>query len=180
MRKLLPLILLSALILTGCGENALESRYESFARELGEREDLSFTAELRCEYPDRSVRFALAYQETKEGETVTVLSPENIAGIRALRREGGTSLEFEGLILDTGDLDPYGLSPMNALPLLTDSLRRGHPDSLWTEGEDTLLSLVRDDHLTVRVRFDRDMRPVQAELYSDDRLTVFCEISDWR
>ena len=75
MRKLLPLILLSALILTGCGENALESRYESFARELGEREDLSFTAELRCEYPDRSVRFALAYQETEEGETVTIPDP---------------------------------------------------------------------------------------------------------
>ena len=180
MRKLLPLILLCALLLCGCGENAIESRYESFAQELNGRQDLGFTAQLRCEYPDRTVCFTLHYQEAEDGETVTVLLPENIAGIRAVRREGSTSLAFEGLILDTGDLDPYGLSPMNALPLLTDTLRHGHPDSLWTEGEDTLLSLIRDDHLTVRVRFDEDMRPVQAELYSDDRLTVFCQITDWR
>ena len=180
MRKLLPLILCCALLLCGCGENAVERRFESFTRALNERTDLAFTAQLRCEYPERTLRFTLDYQAAEDGESVTVLSPENIAGIRATRADSGTRLEFEGLILDTGDLDPYGLSPMNALPLLADTLRHGHLDSCWTEGEDLLASLIRDDHLTVRVRFDPAMTPVQAELYSDNRLTVFCELSEWR
>ena len=182
-RFCLPLALLlalSALLLSGCGGRAAEKRYEDFSAELAAAEGLSFRAELRCEYPDRQLSFTLAYRLQGEEETITVLAPEEIAGIAARRTDGGTALEYDGLILETGDLDPYGLSPMNALPLLTDRLARGHLDSWWTEGEETVLCLVRDDHLSARVSFDAQMRPLRAELMSDESMSIFCEIEDWR
>ena len=121
-KVLLTLMILAALTLTACGGRAVRNRYDAFAAELAGRESLSYTAELRAEYPDRSVCFTLRYEKDAGGERVTVLAPALIEGISARVTEEGTALQYEGMILDTPPLDPYGLTPMNALPRLTEAL----------------------------------------------------------
>ena len=109
------------------------------------------------------------------------MQPESIAGIRARLLPGQTKLEYQDLILDTGDLNKAGLSPMSALPVLVEALRSGHLDSHWQEGGEPVVQLVLDDELSARVRFRPDsMTPTHAELICGDTVTVYCDLTDWR
>ena len=180
-RICLPLLLLCALLLTGCGSSAAENRYRAFSEELAARDTLYFTARLQAEYPDKSVTFKLRYALADGDQTVTVVEPDSIAGIRARLLPGETLLEYDDLILDTGNLDKNGLSPMSALPVLVEAMRSGHLDSHWQEGDSPAVKLILADDMSVTVRFQPDsMTPAYAELLSDSTVTVRCEISDWR
>ena len=179
MKKLCLLVLCLAL-LTGCGSGRETERRRQLAEALSARRDLGFTADLRAEYPDRTVSFRLGYEEDEGGCTVRVLEPEEIGGVSVHLGPDGAQLRFEELRLDTGPLDRYGLSPLSALPALTRALREGRLESAWTEGEQTVWELAADDHLTVQVWLDDELRPQRAELISDGRVSVFLEISAWR
>ncbi len=178
-KALLSVLILFSLLLSGCGNRAAVSRFEAFSDDLAAAEDLSCTAKLRAEYPDRSVDFTLAYRRDAAGEEVAVLAPERIAGIRARVQTDSSALVYEGLILDVGPLDAYGLTPMSALPRLTETLLRGAVDSHWEEDGLHVYRLILDDHLSATVWFSEAMVPVRSELASDDNVCIFCELSEW-
>ena len=179
MKKAFALIpLVFALLLSACGNAALQ-RYESFSQQLQEQDTLSFTAALTASYPDRTVQFELRYTLEDGLQRVTILSPERISGISASIKLGKTALEYDGLSLDTGDLNAYGLSPMSALPLLIEALRHGHADAFWTEDGMDAVELLYDDHARANVWFDGEGLPCRAELISDDVVVVNCEIKNW-
>ena len=93
---------------------------------------------------------------------------------------GGTQLQYDTVVLDTGALDNFGLSPMSSLPVLLGAMRTGHLDSHWEENGMTVLQLEPEDELKCRVWFESEsMTPTQAELISQGRVTVYMEISDW-
>lgn len=181
MRKYgLPLLLALALLLSGCGgDRAARARYEEVSRRLRKAEVICAEAKLRCEYEDRSVEFRLRCKADDDAVELEVLEPELIAGIRASVESGGTRMEYEGMILDLGPLDPYGLSPLGALPLLLDTLRSGHLDSHWEEDGAPVWQLTRDDHTGVTVWMSPDFKPLRAEILSDDQVRVFLELTDW-
>ena len=180
MKKSLILIplLCCLLLLTGCG-NAAQERFESFSRELSGRDSLSFLAELTAAYPDRSADFTLRYTLENGVQRITVLSPQRISGISARVEKGGTALEYDGLILDTGDLDARGLTPMSALPLLVDALGNAHADAFWEDEGLDAVELQYDDHTLVRIWFGEDALPCRAELLSDGLVTVSIIIKNW-
>ena len=125
--------LAAALLLGGCGANRAAGQQAALAQALCARRDLCFEAQLRAEYPDKTVRFRLDYRENEGGCCLTVLEPEEIGGISLQLSSDGTQLRFEGVTLDTGPLDRYGLSPVSALPALTQALRSGHLERAWTD-----------------------------------------------
>ncbi len=179
MKKALLPVLLCCLLLSACGDRAAQSRYEAFADALSSAESLAFTAEVRCEYPERSQRFTLRYEKEAGVQRVTVLAPQLIEGVSATLGEDGAALCYEGVTLDTPPLDPYGLTPMNALPKLVSALATALPDTHWEEDGCAVYRLVPDDHLAVTVWFTEGMKPLAAELASDGNVGVFCELSDW-
>ena len=78
-----------------------------------EQEGLLWEAELQCDY-------------VPGGEsTVEVLSPETIAGVRAVISDTDWRLEYEGDCLDIGDLSSQEISPAACLPRLMNALRDG-------------------------------------------------------
>ncbi len=179
-RILLPLLLMTCLFLSGCGDDAAEKRFADFSEELAAKETLSFSSDMRVEYADRTLEFTLVYARDAEGQTITVLKPERIAGIRAHLAPGSNTLEFESLILDTGPLDPYGLTPMNALPKLVELLGTGHFDAHWESAGSMVYRLILDDHLSASVWFDPSaMIPTHAEIQSDETVHIFCDLYDW-
>ncbi len=98
-----------------------------------------------------------------EGSELEVLAPAEIAGVRArLGAEGGAALEFEGLVLDAG---AGGENPcaLTALPLLCSALRSAHVALAWTEGSESVLSLVPEDEYGITLRLGEDGAPVYAE-----------------
>ena len=180
MKRLLCLLLPLCLLLSGCGRNRAAERYESFAAALRERQDLCFDAAVRAEFEDRRMDFALSYCDTEEGCTVTVLEPEELKGLKARLGPDGAELSYEGLVLDAGDLDEFGLSPMNALPLLAGTLRDGHLERAWQEDGLTVWELTADDEHSLSLWVDEDLTPRRAELYSQGRTAVYLDFTDWR
>ena len=179
-RWILPLLLTLALLLTGCGKNQAEEDFAAFSERLNHLQSLSFTAKVRAEYENKTARFTLSYREDGDGGVVTVLAPELIQGVSAHVRPGGTTLEYDTVVLDTGSLDALGLSPLSSLPVLLHALRVGHCDSYWEEDGKTVLQLVPDDDLKCTVWFEKgSMHPLRAELITDGRVTVVVELSDW-
>ena len=61
--------------------------------------------------------------------------PEIIAGISARIAGDGTALVYDGMILDTGELDAYGLTPMSALTVWFDEQMRPLKAELVSEGQ---------------------------------------------
>jgi hypothetical protein len=178
-KRLVLLPLLFCLLLGACG-NAGRDRFEAFSARLNQSEALCFTAELKASYPDRQALFTLRYALEDGVQRVTVLAPDSISGVSARVEAGSTALEYDGLILDTGDLDEYGLTPMSALPLLADALGRGYADAYWTEEDLDAVELLYDDSTRVRVWFDAEGLPCRAEIQCGDRVTVSCGIKNWQ
>lgn len=178
--KKLCLLFALCLLLTGCQRRDIKAQFDAFSTRLQDTAMLSFTANIRAEYEDKTARFTLGYEENAEGGTVTVIAPELIKGVKAHVSPGGTSLEYDTVVLDTGALDNFGLSPMSSLPVLLGAMRTGHLDSHWEENGMTVLQLEPEDELKCRVWFEPEsMTPTQAELISQGRVTVYMEISDW-
>lgn len=180
-RICLPLMITVCLLLCACGDSGqMKDAYEDFSARLEQTDSLSFTAAVRAEYEHKTARFTLSYAEDGERGTVTVRKPELIAGVSAHVERGGTSLEYDGVMLDTGDLDEFGLSPMSALPMLVQAMREGYLDSFWTEDGKAVYQLIPSDSLICTVWFEPEsMTPIRAELTSGGRVKLFADISDW-
>ncbi len=176
--KRLCICLLCLALLCGCGSRENVER-ERFSEALSARHDLRFTADLRAEYADKSVTYRLRYEEDPQGCTLRVLEPEEIRDMSLRLDKTGAQLRYDEVSLDTGTLDRYGLSPVSALPALTKALREGFLESSWVEEGQTVWELTADDGLRVQVWLDGDLIPQHAELLSDSRVSVICEIEDW-
>lgn len=176
MRRALWILLLPTLLLSGCA-NSAETGFERFRSLLPGT--VHVTAELRCEYDERSASFTLRCDETDGGTVVTVLAPQEIAGVSAKLGAGLSQLSCDGVTLDCGDLNDFGLSPVTALPTLLRALREGHAESYWTEGGCTLCDLTLDDHVSAEVTLSETLSPIAAELRSDGRVRVFLTFVDW-
>lgn len=179
-RILIPMLLCAALLLSACGKSRGESEFKTFAERLNKLDTLSFTANVRAEYEHKTARFVLTWEENAEGGRVTVQAPELIRGVSAHVSPGSSTLEYDSVVLDTGSLDSFGLSPLSSLPAMLRAMRIGHVDSVWEEDGKTVVLLEPGDELRCSVWFSKgDMKPLRAELISDGRVTVYVEISDW-
>ena len=176
MRRALWILLLPTLLLSGCS-NGAKTGFERFRALLPDA--VHVTAELRCEYDDRSVSFTLHCDETDEGYHVSVLSPQEIAGVSVKLGAEMSQLSLDSITLDCGDLNDFGLSPVTALPTLLRALREGHAESYWTEGDHTLCDLTFDDHVSAEVTLSETLSPLSAELRSDGRVRVFINLTNW-
>lgn len=181
MKKLcLSFVLCAAMLLSACSGAAARGRVESFSEALCAAEALSFQARVRAEYDDKTAEFTLEYASDEGGCYVTVLSPEMIKGVRAHISDGSTALEYEGVRLDTGALDDFGLTPMSALAIMVDALRDGYLDSVWEEGDVLSALFIPSDELGVELRLDKyTLTPIGAEISSGGRVRVFAEIENW-
>ena len=180
-RCILFILLCAALLLSACGRSRGEGDYRAFAERLGALDALSFTAQVRAEYEHKTARFTLAYEQDSEGGRITVVAPELIRGVSASVKPGSTTLEYDSVVLDTGSLDSFGLSPLSAIPTMLRAMRDGHVDSIGEENGRRMVTLEPDDGLKCSVWFNKaDMRPLRAELITDGRVTVYVEISDWK
>lgn len=182
MRKIfLPLAAALCLLLTGCGSKAYQQQHQALQQRMGQSPVLSFRADIRAEYPDKTARFTLGYSRDESGAVVEILAPKLVAGVKARLEPDGSSLEYDGLMLGTGDLDSHGLSPMSCLPLLVSCLERGTLDSGSQDGADSVLELQDSDDLRCRVWLSgAELLPSRAELISEGRVMVFADIHDWQ
>lgn len=96
-------------------------------------------AAVTADYGRRVCEFVLDVEWTPEETRVTVLQPETVAGITATVQAGESTLEYDGLSLDTGPLDKDGLAPVSAVPVLLTAAAEGFITQCRMEPEGSLL-----------------------------------------
>lgn len=133
MRRKLCALMMILPLLAGCGRGEHEGGNSADELALAIRaEYLAMTAcaatvDITADYGQRVYEYTLAVSWQKDGETVlTVLAPENIAGITARIKDGSTLLEYDGASLETGLLTGDGLSPVEALPAILNYILSGY------------------------------------------------------
>ena len=114
------------LLLTGCGGGAGESPAAEARAPYRDMAGCAMEAAVSCDQDGTLWQADLRCAYTPEGETtVEVLSPETIAGVRAVLSGGEAALEYGDLCLNAGTVSAEDLSPMACLPELMDALREG-------------------------------------------------------
>ena len=124
------------LLLTACGgAGAGEADAASLRDAYHDMTGCTMEAAVTCSQWDRVWQAELRCEYVPDGEiTVEVLSPETIAGVRAVLDGDTLTLEYEDLCLNAGTLSSQSVSPMACLPRLMSALRDGW---LLEENEET-------------------------------------------
>ncbi|MGM9536822.1 MAG: hypothetical protein ACI3VN_00650 [Candidatus Onthomonas sp.] len=139
LRKGVLMTLSLALLLSGCGPG--EAKPEQEALKLRETYQnltgFQAQAEVTADYGDRAYQYTIQCSGNAQVGSLTVIAPESIAGAGTAWADGKTSLDYEGISLETGQLSPDGLSPADALPVLLTACASGAVvESGWTDWEE--------------------------------------------
>ena len=86
-------------------------------------------AVVTADYGQRVYRYELSAAVNGEEALLTLTAPETVAGLTARIEEDEGWLEYDGAILETGELAPGGLTPMGAIPALLETARSGYLDA---------------------------------------------------
>lgn len=148
-------------VLTACqggGENT--NKAETLARNIRtkylESAACSGHWDLTADYGQRIYTYGIDWTWDRDAETrLTITDPENVAGTAAHIAKGETSLEYDGVILETGPLEEAGLAPMDAIPSFLTCAREGFLAECVLEDWDGVSQL----HVTCR---DPEKQPGQG------------------
>lgn len=180
MRKALLFAPMLMLLLTACGGGGekvdpaaeLQAQYAALSAAVME-------ADVTCHYADEVRDYTLLCEYTPSESTVTVLSPDNLAGISATVADGTLHLNYDDISLDAGGYSAAAISPVAALPRLMAAAGGGYitEQSEETVNERSCLRLAcdlpDDESALYTTWFDQDtLLPLRSEITIDGE-TVF-------
>lgn len=152
------------------------------------REGCSGAMELTADYGQRVYAYTVEFSGTvKDGMTLVITEPEEVAGITAKISEGQTYLEYDGVQLETGPLNEEGLSPLDALPTFLTAMESGYIAETGSEmiGETEVLRICcRDPEMDpgqgteTIVWFDKEQKTLlRGEIRRDGFTVIQSEFS---
>ena len=136
-RSLLICVLMMTLSLSACGGGGGGSEAEELALTI-RGEYLAMTscaaqAVVTADYGQRVYRYELSAAVNGEEALLTLTAPETVAGLTARIAEDEGWLEYDGAILETGELAPGGLTPWGPSPPWLETARSGYLDTCVLE-----------------------------------------------
>ena len=182
MRKVLLFAPMLMLLLTACGGGEEDDVVARLQQQYAAVESATMEAEIVCHYDDEVREYTLLCAYSPDKSTVTVLAPENLAGISAQVENGTLTLSYDDLSLDAGTYSAAAVSPVVALPKLMRAAAWGYPaeQSEEMQGERTCVRLGCDlsgEPGTMYVTwFDKEtFLPLRSEICVDG--TVLFEVT---
>ena len=191
MRKLLFCVPMMILLLSACTGGAEGNEAEELALQIrGEYLAMSSCAGQAAITPDcgqRVYQYELAVAVDGEETTLTLSAPDTVAGITARVTGQDGQLEYDGLSVETGPLDPEGLSPVSAVPALLEGARSGYIVSCALEEDGALLRMDCGDPegtpgtgSEVSLWFDASTHALsRGEISVDGFRAILCEFTDF-
>ncbi len=187
MKRLFAAATLAAVLLGGCAARETDGRavtlQETYAALRGWTCHADVCVVTEAETTPYTLEAAYDGTETR----VSVLAPEALAGIGALVRDDGTlSLEYDGMTLAAGSLDP-NVSAANAVSVFLDAVARGaaveQGREVFEQTQDALRLCFEREHAgeTLRVAgwFDENDVPLYAEIERDGEILAYLEFTDF-
>lgn len=190
MRKCLICVLMTTLLLAGCGKAGVSEAEELALTIRGEylaMDGCAARAAITADYGQRVYRYELAVAVSGEETVLTLSSPETVAGLSA-RLDGEESLlEFDGVSVETGPLDGNGLTPVSAVPALLEAAKSGYITACALEEDGTVLRVDCGDPAgspgtgtETALWFDAATHALtRGEISSDGFRVILCEFSDF-
>ena len=185
-----PVILLPLLLCACGGENAENDLVLDLREDFRTMDTWAGQMDVTADYGQRVYEYTVSFAGSREeGTVLTILAPEEAAVITAEAKEGRTWLDYDGVRLETGPLDPAGLSPMDALPALLEAMKTGAVTETGTENDgarEILLVTTGDPGLPAGrgretvFRFDKSRKALlEAEIRSDGAAVIRCVFSEF-
>ena len=120
-----PMILLLALSLAGCGKSERDTA-EGLRSRFVETSGCTMEAAVSCDQYGTLWRGVFRCSYVPDGESIVeALEPESIAGVCAVLDGEKQSLRFAGKNLNAGAVSAEAISPAACLPRMMDALRGG-------------------------------------------------------
>ena len=190
MRKLLLCVLMTTLLLAGCGKAGVSEAEELALAIRGEylaMDGCAARAAITADYGQRVYQYELAVAVSGEETVLTLSAPETVAGLSA-RLDGEESLlEFDGVSVETGPLDETGLTPVSAVPALLEAAKSGYITACALEEDGAVLRVDCGDPAgspgtgaETALWFDVSTHALtRGEISSDGFRVILCEFSDF-
>ena len=127
MRKALLFAPMLMLLLTACGGGEEKDLTADLQGQYAALEAATLEAGITCHYDGEIREYTLRCDYAPEKSVVTVLSPENLAGISATVDKEMLTLSYDDISLDAGSYSAAAVSPVAALPRLMEAAASGYP-----------------------------------------------------
>ena len=186
-------VLMITLLLTACGgageehgpmEQALAIRGEYLAGQ-----DCTARLDVTADYGQRVYTYTVDVTVSDGRTTLQVVAPEEVAGVTAHLDGAQGSIEYDGTMLETGELSADGLTPLSAVPALLESARSDFIGGCTREmlGERTALRVQCHDPAAqpgtgreTTLWFDADSHVLlRGEISQDGRRVITCEFAEF-
>ena len=144
MRKCVICVLMTTLLLAGCGTAGVSEAEELALTIRGEylaMDRCAVQAAVTADYGQRVYQYEMAVSVNGPETVLTLSAPETVAGLTARLSGEENLLEFDGVSVETGPLDGDGLTPVSALPALLEAARSGYITACALEEDGTLLRM---------------------------------------
>ena len=184
MRKALLFAPMLMLLLTACGGGGEKDVAASLQQQYAAVSAATLEADVTCHYEGEERTYTLLCAYTPEKSNITVLSPENLAGISATLEGETLTLSYDDISLDAGSYSAASISPVAALPKLMAAAATGY---LTEQSEETVSDrpclrlafvLSEDEETLYTTWFDQEtLLPLQSEISADG--AVVFEVS-WK
>lgn len=184
MRKALLFAPMLMLLLTACGGGEEKDVAASLQQQYAAVSAATLEADVTCHYEGEERTYTLLCAYTPEKSNITVLSPENLAGISATLEGETLTLSYDDISLDAGSYSAASISPVAALPKLMAAAATGY---LTEQSEETVsdrpclrlaFDLSEDEETLYTTWFDQEtLLPLQSEISADG--AVVFEVS-WK
>lgn len=190
MRKCLVCVLMTTLLLAGCGKAGVSEAEELALAIRGEylaMDGCAARAAITADYGQRVYQYELAVAVSGEETALTLSAPETVAGLTARMTGEENLLEFDGVCVETGPLDENGLTPVSAVPALLEAAKSGYITACALEEDGAVLRVDCGDPAgspgtgtETALWFDAATHALtQGEISSDGFRVILCEFSDF-
>jgi len=177
------------LLLASCGGGDGETQTADLRDRYHDMQGCTMEAAVSCDQEGLAWEAVLRCDYVPGGEsTVEVLSPETIAGVKAVFSEPEWRLEYQGDSLNAGTLSDEEISPAACLPRLMSALRDGwlleENEEDWNEVPCLRVTVdqtgVKDGKIlsTVWLRRD-DGTPVRGEIAVDGEIILTADFTSF-
>lgn len=183
MRRLVAvLMMLLCLPVAGCQKqtNPMQEALD-FRTSLLSSEGCSFVCDVEADYGEKVYSFSLLCRCDDDGAEMQIIAPENIAGITATVCDGETTLSFDGVRLEYGNLANGYVAPLACPWLLTGAWSEDYIAYAGADGDATRVTWLRgynDEELTIDTWFSSQI-PVFAEISYDGQRVLTIKIRDF-
>lgn len=191
------LVILSLIITSGCtwNQDSPQSQWTEKALEARTRY-LSFTegsaqCQVTADYGQEVYEFGFvtSFSMTEEGleTTISLTEPEELRGIMVTQRGRDSRLEWESVLLETGDLTQRGLTPVTAFPTLLKAMQSAEIYALSQEemftpqGNCSVLEVLAKEEgmeLTLWLHSDT-LDLLGGEIFVDGARVITCQVTQF-